>query len=202
MRGFVFAVLAMLATPALAQTTGFGAPPAAPAPAPTTPPPTAAAPQGGGVAIPGQPLPDVERATFGDWQVICAGDTDFCAMKQFGLSPDGSPAAEVEIIKLPGDVPAVAGVTALLPLGVILEEGLLTRVDDNEPFRRAFQVCLPEGCIVRYGAEIEELNEMRAGTTLRFFVRAINVPQGPIPVTVSLRGFTAAFNSLEPQQVQ
>lgn len=181
---------------ALAQTgptTGFEAPAPAPAPAP------AAAPEEAPVPVPTQPLPDTIRAEFGDWTVVCAGDTDFCAMKSFGLNADGSRAVEMEVVKLAASTGAEAGVTVLTPLGVLLEEGVVYRIDDGEAVRRGYQVCTQVGCLSRYGATPAEVAALRAGGRLNLLVAAINVPQNPIAVQVSLRGFTAAFNSLRPQ---
>ena len=185
---------------ALAQsgpTTGFGAPAAeaASTPSPINPSP---APQ----SAPNGAQELTQRAISGDWAIMCVGDTDQCVMAQLAINPEGTPAAEVEMVRLGGNTPAAAGITVLTPLGVLLEEGFVTRIDDNDPRRREYQVCSQRGCVVRYGATGEEVNEMRAGNTLRFFVSAVNVPQNPVTLTLSLRGFTAAYNQLTPQTLR
>lgn len=151
------------------------------------------------VPIPTETLPDVQREQHGNWTIICAGQTDFCAMKTLGLNADGSPAIEVEVVKLPRDVPPVAGMTILTPLGVLLEPGLITQVDETPPKEHIYQICTPAGCLARFALTEETLAEHERGTILNVAVWAVNVPQNPVPVTVSLSGFTAAFAALKPQ---
>lgn len=178
-----------------APTTGFGAPAAEATPAPASPSP---APQNAPSGAQGL----TQRAVSGDWAIMCVGETEQCVMAQLAMNPDGTPAAEVEVVRLGGNTPAAAGITVLTPLGVLLEDGIVTRIDDNDPRRRDYQVCSTRGCVVRYGATGEEVDEMRAGNTLRFFVSAVNVPQNPVTLTLSLRGFTAAYNQLTPQTLR
>jgi invasion protein IalB len=122
-------------------------------------------------------------------------------MKTLGTNPDGTPAVEVDVVRLPANVPAVAGVTILTPLGVLLQPGMVTQVDSNAQATRNYQICTNAGCIARYALDAEELASHQRGNTLNLAVWAVNVPQNPIQVTVSLRGFTAAFAALRPQQL-
>jgi invasion protein IalB len=177
----------LMAFPLAAQTgptTGFGPPPPPPEPAPVSPPT-----EGN--------LEDVVRAVNGDWAIVCAGETDFCTMKQIALNADGTPAAEIEVIRLPRGGPAAAGINVLTPLGVLLTEGLIFEIDDTGTRRYEFQFCSPDGCLARFGVDEASVDAMKRGSVVKLGVSAVNLPE-PAVLGVSLAGFTASFNALRP----
>lgn len=182
-----FALAAMLALPLAAQsgpTTGFGPPPPPPEPTPIAPPTEG-------------DIEDVVRDRKGDWAIVCAGETEFCTMKQIAVNADGSPAAEIEVIRLPRGGQAQAGINILTPLGVLLPEGLVLEIDDTGARRYDFQVCTPDGCLARFGVDEPSVDAMKRGAVIKLGLAAINVPE-PIVLTVSLTGFTASFDGMRP----
>ncbi|WP_316015670.1 invasion associated locus B family protein [Roseobacter sp. HKCCA0434] len=197
------ALVASLALPTLAQqgpTTGFEAPRPAPAPAPQpapepepepAPEPSAPAVERTGAA------PDTVREEFNDWELRCVGETDECILFQTANNEDGRPAAEFSLVRLEdGNSNAVVGVTLVLPLGVVLTEGIAFRVDQGRAQRFGYNFCIDSGCVARFALNQGAVDAMKAGNILNLRVAAINVPTGPIDLQISLAGFTAAMNAL------
>ncbi|SOH95559.1 Invasion protein IalB, involved in pathogenesis [Monaibacterium marinum] len=193
----ITALLCSLGTGLYAQsgpTTGFSAPaPAAPAPAPEPEPtvsPTASVERTGAV-------PDTVTNQFNDWELRCVGETEECILFQVANNDLGRPAAEFTIIKLASGSNAVAGVTAVFPLGVILPEGVVFRVDNGRAQQFQYSFCVESGCVSRFGLNQGQIDSMKAGNNLTLTVAAINVQENPITLTISLAGFTAAYNALQ-----
>ena len=120
-------------------------------------------------------------------------------MSQVGKNAEGQDVLEVQLRKLSGaqgpqGTPIPAAMQVVTPLGVLLPAGLRIQVDSNQERAAPFQVCTPEGCLVRQPLTTEVLNEMKAGATAKLTVVA--APQQEIPVNISLMGFTKAFESL------
>ncbi len=184
------ALAAALALPALAGGAAAqeAASEAAPAPAEAFPVAPKAEPQPGQVYI---------AAEHDDWQVSCvkapAGQTDPCQAFQRVTDDQGNPVAEISVLKLPEGGPAAAGVTVLTPLGTLLTANLAFAIDGGAPRLNPFIVCGVEGCLSRFGLPAEDLEKMKKGKAARLTIRAANQPNVPIVLTVSLKGFTAAF---------
>ncbi|QPH54570.1 invasion associated locus B family protein [Pontivivens ytuae] len=194
--------LSLAAMPAAAQTTGpttgFAAPPPPPPPQPEPEPEPEPQPEPEAQA-PREPAgPEEVRSVHNDWEVRCFGDSDDCFMFQLANNSDGRPAAEFNLVKLPEGQQAAAGVTLTLPLGVFLQEGVVVRVDEGRAQQYPYNFCVDNGCISRFGLNEGFVETMRAGNNLTLRVAAINVPQdqNPITLTISLSGFTAAWNAL------
>ena len=88
--------------------------------------------------------------------------------------------------------------TVLLPLGIMLQEGLIVQVDQNPGTRHAFRVCTTNGCLARFGLRTETVDQMKAGQQLLMGVSALNL-DAPVALQVSLRGFTRAFAELNEE---
>lgn len=142
---------------------------------------------------------EVVRATHGDWQIRCAGETDNCFMYQLLLNAEGTPVAEFSLIKLPVGSEAVAGATVVAPLGTLLTRGLTMVVDENEATTYPFSWCTPPGCFARFGLTDLLVEGMRSGSELKVIVFSIAQTQVPVEATASLNGFTAAFEELPNQ---
>ncbi|MGB0498835.1 MAG: invasion associated locus B family protein, partial [Rubricella sp.] len=166
-------------------TTGFAPPPPPPEPEP--------------VERPEGVTEEVVRETFGDWTVVCLGESDFCSMRAVALNPEGSPGAQIDLVRLPRGGPALGGMTAIVPLVVLLNEGLVTVVDDGQPVVQDYDFCRQNGCLARFGLTEGQITEMRRGAVMGLVMSAVDVPQNPIVMRLSLTGFTAAWNSMRPQ---
>ncbi|HPD91159.1 MAG: invasion associated locus B family protein [Rhodobacter sp.] len=192
-----FALLPGLATAALlaassamAQDSGSAAPAQTPAPAQSQP----AAPQ-----------PFV-AATHGSWQIICPpeeanGPTGACEMYQLLNDAQGSPTAEISIAALPLGAEFSAGASVTTPLETFLPAGLAWYIGDrpaDEQIRvEPFRVCSVVGCLVRMGLSADEVDAMKAGSNATLLMRPFVAVDQEVSLTVSLSGFTAAYEDLQ-----
>lgn len=134
----------------------------------------------------------------GDWAVRCLkveeGD-DPCQMYQLLNDTDGNAVAEIAIVVLADSGQAVAGATIVAPLETLLTEQLTLRVDGGQARRFPFNFCNVGGCVTRLGLTEQDIALFRRGAeaTLRMVPAA--APDQDVTVTMSLSGFTAAFNA-------
>jgi invasion protein IalB len=178
-------------TPEAASPTAPAAPGAAPAK------PDAAAPEGeAGNPAHGEVM-EVVKATFDDWQVRCAPDGNDCFIYQLALDQEKNPVAEVSLVKLPASSEAAAGVTVVSPLGTLLTTGVVVQIDSGEKRQYPFAWCSQVGCFARFGLAKPTVDAMKRGNAGTLTLVSVNRPDAPVTLAVSLKGFTAAFDSLE-----
>jgi len=140
------------------------------------------------------------KDTYGDWEVRCATqDPSICVMSQVGKTADGRAVLEARIRKLKDvktkdgkTVPAAIQITT--PLGAVLRAGVRLQIDASEPRTGMFEVCIPTGCVVRDALSEELLGRLKAGSVAKFTFGLIQ--QGETNTTLSLKGFTKAFDAL------
>jgi invasion protein IalB len=140
------------------------------------------------------------KATHGAWDIVCAtAQADLCVMRQFGKTADGKKVLIIRIRKLDGvktqdgkTIPAAIQITT--PLGTILRAGVKVQVDAGEPRTGAFEVCVPNGCILRDPMTEEFLASLKAGKAVAMTFNVLQ--QGTLSVSISLKGFTKAFGKL------
>jgi len=180
-------------------TLDLGAAPAQ-APAATPAPAAAPAPSAQTSTQPARPSGEgVKRTNYKSWEVACLADNSNCAMAQIGKDASGNPVLEMVIRKLPepleaGGEVAVAVLDVITPLGVVLTEGLSLKIDSGEAAVAPFQVCTEQGCLVREPIAEELISRLKKGNGAQVTVIAAN--QGVVNSTLSLSGFTAAYNAL------
>lgn len=173
---------------------------AAPASAPAAQTQPAQTPSAQTAVQPSRPTgADVKRTNFKSWEVACLADNSNCAMAQIGKDDSGNPVLEMVIRKLPepleaGGEIAIAVLDVITPLGVVLTEGLSLKIDNGQDAVAPFQVCTEQGCLVREPVAEDLINRLKKGSGAQVTVVAAN--QGVVSSSISLSGFTAAFNSL------
>jgi len=140
---------------------------------------------------------EVVKATFGDWEVRCTNGGNTCFMYQLVLKDDGTPIAELSMVKLPLGSEAVAGVTLVAPLGTLLTQGVQMQVDDADASQYPFSWCTRPGCFARFGITDLVLNSMKSGQKITVALFSIADGQTPVTASASLKGFTEAFDSLD-----
>ncbi|MFT3972578.1 MAG: invasion associated locus B family protein [Amaricoccus sp.] len=196
------------ATPAPAAPEGTTAPgavtaPAADAGSPAATPATPAPATPDGAAAPGAGNPaqqepmEIVKATFDDWQVRCAPQGNDCFLYQLALDQGKNPVAEVSLLKLPASSEAAAGVTVVSPLGTLLTTGVVLQIDNGEKRSYPFAWCSQVGCFSRFGLSQQSVDALKRGNAATLTLVSVNRPDAPVSLAVSLKGFTAAFDSLE-----
>ncbi|MDX1605806.1 MAG: invasion associated locus B family protein [Candidatus Competibacterales bacterium] len=136
---------------------------------------------------------------FEDWTVGCEQlpgmDRERCFIYQTVVNNENEePVLQMAIGYLPledGNEQPAGLLT--LPLGVALPPGIRLRVDSNEPVRLQYERCVPTGCIAGFPLTEELIAQFRRGLKAEIQVhdgrRRVGLP-------ISLKGFTAGFNSL------
>ena len=83
-----------------------------------------------------------------------------------------------------------------LPLGIYLPPGIGLKVDEGEPVRVPVEICDGGGC--RTGITLKDplRASMKKGVTALILVQ--DGSRQPAGLPISLKGFTAALNSLQP----
>lgn len=140
--------------------------------------------------------------SIGDWAIRCVktqDGNDPCHLYQLIKDDQGYPVSEVAIFKLPEGGQAVSGATIITPLGTMLTNMLVLSIDGSAPKRYPFQWCTEVGCFSRLGFTADELKSIKAGNRIAMTFASIQIPGTPITVMVSLKGFTEAYDKIQPQ---
>jgi len=132
------------------------------------------------------------QETYDDWQVACGqqGGVKRCAMGQQQISKENRQRVlDIELWpagdKLEGAL--------MLPFGLALDQGVTLQVDDAAPGQPLhFRTCLPGGCVVPLSFEGRSLTALLHGTSLK--LKAVVDGGGIAPFTISLKGFSGAYN--------
>jgi invasion protein IalB len=134
--------------------------------------------------------------THQDWEMICVrveDEEDPCQMYQLLRDAEGNPTAEISIFPLPAGQDAVAGATVLTPLETLLTAQLVMSVDGGSARRYPFTFCTAIGCIARVGFTQEEIDAFRGGAEAVWTLVPVAAPDQTVDLTMSLMGFTAAY---------
>lgn len=176
--------LALNFGPGMSAAWAQAAKPAAPAQAPAT----------GATQSGGQPAPEVQQETFGDWRVLCAtqGPAKRCVATQEQSSTQTR--QRVLAIEMALNADKLEGVL-VLPFGLLLDRGVVLQLDEQpaQPAQR-FRTCLPAGCVVPVSFDAKSIAALRAGTALKIkVVVESGQEQG---LAISLKGLAQALDRL------
>jgi invasion protein IalB len=145
----------------------------------------------------------VTTATHGDWDIVCVNGESPCVMRQDGTTADGQRALEISVRRVEpqqteqGTVESV--LTIVTPLNVLLRQGLTLQVDAAEPTTGQYTICTTDGCTLSEPAPNALIEQFKRGVEAKLsFVYVQGQQAGRVEATVSLNGFTAAWNSLAP----
>lgn len=145
-----------------------------------------------------QEEPTYIKEVFDDWELKCfrsEGEEDPCQMYQLLYEPGGSPVAEFSIFRLPGQAQATAGATLIVPLGTLLTEDVQISVDGGKAKSYSFRFCNLIGCYAQIGLTQDDVDAFRRGVTANLRIIPAQAPDEVVDIPVSLKGFTAAFDS-------
>lgn len=138
----------------------------------------------------------VLKASFEDWQVGCLDKPGGpCSAYQELLRPDTRQwVLRVEFMReRQGRTPA----TLMLPLGVLLSEGVTLRIDDAPPSKPyPIAVCQSQGCVLPLMLDADMMRALTQGRWLT--VRMVSGRGESIELPVSLAGLAAALANLPP----
>lgn len=191
------AALLALATPALAQDTGTDAPAQA----------TDTAPAAGDTGA-SQPTAYIDEV-FSDWSRECVrrpdgneGD-DLCWVTQVLKDDNGRPFGKFSVRRTPpgGQAVAQADIAVSLELVPYLPTGVALGVDKGLAREYKFLFCAAStGCLVQPNLSQADIDAFKAGDVLnmRFAIVSRPTELATITTPISLKGFTAAYDSVQP----
>ena len=140
--------------------------------------------------------------TKGDWNVRCItgnpGEVDRCEIQQLLFIDENSPIADISIFKLPAGEIAVAAANVMVPLETLLTKKFRFSFSEESKKEFPFSFCNKNGCLVRMGLLEEDIESMKKGSSSEISITHISSPDSAINLSLSLDGFTAAFDIIEP----
>ncbi len=139
------------------------------------------------------------KETFGDWAHRCvttAEGDDPCNGYQLLLDTDGNSVAEFSIIPLASGGEAAAGGTIITPLETLLTRQITLQIDSGAARRYPFTFCTRTGCVARVGFTAGDVEAMKRGAKATVTIVPAGAPDTPVPLNLSLSGFTAAYDAL------
>lgn len=147
-----------------------------------------------------QPPATYVDGVFDDWQRECLrnpGGDDPCQVTQIlRESPEASPIGKITLGLLPEGSEAVAGSMIILPLGTLLTQQVVLGVDSAAGKRYPFRYCDRLGCVAQIGFTAAEVAGFKAGNAGKLTIVPAAQPDAKVEVAISLKGFTAAYDSL------
>jgi len=144
---------------------------------------------------------DFIKEKFDDWDILCTvvaeGKKPNCRLYQVLEDESGGAVAELSIIALSEKAQAEAGVNFVSPLGTLLTSQVSLRIDSGQVKRYPFGWCEAQGCVARFGLTKAELVNLKKGNKAILTIAAAAAPKSPLVLTVSLKGYTNAWNALK-----
>ncbi|GFE50214.1 invasion-associated locus B family protein [Roseobacter cerasinus] len=142
--------------------------------------------------------------TIGDWTMRCVkteDDKDPCEMFQLLEDDEGNPMSEVTVFQLPENDRFAAGATIIVPLETALQAGLTMKIDTNPTRRFPYAFCDRVGCYAQIALADEDVTILKRGNKADLDIVPFASPDTPVKVTLSLTGFTAAYEkAVAPDQ--
>lgn len=140
------------------------------------------------------------KETFGDWDLACVKtdrETDPCSMLQIMTDEQGNAVAEISLFRLANRGQAVAGATVVVPLETLLPAQLTIAVDGGGAKRYNYSFCNPIGCVAQIGLTEDDVAAFQRGAEAKVSLVPAQAPDQRVEVTMSLSGFTAAYNVVD-----
>jgi len=138
---------------------------------------------------------------FNEWEMRCVrveeGQKEPCSLFQLLKNEQGDPIIEFNMVTLPEGGQAVAGATVVAPLETLLPKRLTIAVDSGAKKRYEFRFCNPIGCYTQVGFSNGDVASFKRGASATLSIFAVFTPEDPINVTLSLAGFTKAYEALK-----
>lgn len=128
------------------------------------------------------------------WTVRCQEEPKYCEIVQrLVMKESGQRFAEIAIGYPPSEKTA-RGVM-ILPLGVLLEEGVKMTIDDGKPYKFNFRYCSADGCIAVVVLNDKVIGQLKKGN--QAVLQFKNLKGQNINLPITLKGFTSAIGEVD-----
>ncbi len=140
-----------------------------------------------------------------NWTKRCQKDAktgkemkNFCEIaKRIQVKGAGTRIAEMAIgfpLNKEGKKSKAARGVIILPLGILLESGVVMKIDDNKPASFKPRFCTKDGCVAYINLNEKILGTMKNGNKLNLAFRTSKGQE--IKVVMELKGFTKGIKSI------
>lgn len=189
-------ILALAASPLMAQTTEEPAAPEEAAPAAPAEE-LAMGQEVGGDGV-GSTYTAASFEAFEQRCVRTEAGVDPCQLYTLLKDKDGNSVAEFTMFNLPkgSEGPAVAGATFIAPLETLLTAGLQLQIDGAKGKVYPFTFCTQIGCVARIGFTAEEVEGMKKGAAALLTIVPFVAPDEKVELSMPLKGFTAGLDAV------
>ncbi|MGY8958768.1 MAG: invasion associated locus B family protein [Alphaproteobacteria bacterium] len=138
--------------------------------------------------------------SFKDWKAHCNSSTGapaYCLLVQeVAFKKSGKPILQFLIRYLPDSKTLIGDI--ILPLGIYLPAGVTMQIDKGQTFEIPVEMCTDgrmRGCRARFSFDAALLTTVKAGGNATITFQ--DGRQTPVPVPVSLAGFTAGLKAIQ-----
>lgn len=137
-----------------------------------------------------------------DWNVRCVaanpGELEKCEIQQLLFLNENTPIADISIFKLPPNEIAIAAANVMVPLETLLTKKFRFAFSADNIKEFPYSFCNQNGCLVRMGLLEEDIEAMKKGDFSQLSITHISRPDSTINLSLSLKGFTSAFEIIKP----
>ncbi|TCD13184.1 invasion associated locus B family protein [Oricola cellulosilytica] len=137
------------------------------------------------------------------WFKVCSKqeDNDICNVQNIRTANTGQLLTAVNLIQITGKVNRAIFQIAV-PTGRVIPAGIGLQIDNGQARKIDYAICLPDRCIAEAPLADEFVASLKRGGELK--LTSINFQNQPNPISMSLDGFTAAFDGepLEQSEVE
>ncbi|MDG1298670.1 MAG: invasion associated locus B family protein [Paracoccaceae bacterium] len=139
-------------------------------------------------------------AQYDDWSIKCIkapdGQTDPCQLYQQLFDINSNPVADIHIFILSDGGNTQVGASLMTPLETLLTENILFSIDNGPIKIYEFSFCNVSGCVARMRLTEDDLSNLKLGNWAEAKIYSARNPNLEVTASLSLKGFTAAFKSL------
>lgn len=128
-----------------------------------------------------------------DWTKVCgkdpAGGREICYTTRDFVSDQGQPVLAVAVYDVKGEAQKM--MRFLLPLGLLLQPGIRSTVDQGNAIEGRYALCFPNGCFAEAQIKDTDIASMKKGQNLNISVQnqAANVVTFQVPLAGFAKGF-------------
>ena len=127
------------------------------------------------------------------WYKVCAKqeENDICNVQFQSVASNGQLVTAVSLATIKGKINRrIFQVT--VPTGRLIPAGVKVQVDDKKETGIGYSICIPQSCMAEAVLDDNLVALLKSGKAM--IITSTNFQSKPNPVTVSLEGFTAAFD--------
>lgn len=127
------------------------------------------------------------------WFKVCSKqeDNDICNVQNIRTANTGQLLTAVNLIQITGKVNRAIFQIAV-PTGRVIPAGIGLQIDGGQAQKIDYAICLPDRCIAEAPLSDALVASLKKGGEMT--LTSINFQNQPNPISISLNGFTAAFD--------